>query len=357
MSTRLILLSVVLLQISGALGRDCRDCMVYTSCPSAKERVEKYQNQDTLNLFESANCGYEDTRPKVCCSSFPKLETRFGDSGREAKEKLLPKNCGRIYGDRIVGGTQAKLYELPWMTLISYVTRDGQRFECGGSIINSRYILTAAHCVVGKKIAGVRVGEYNYLTDVDSSDNPLENTCEEWIQDIYVEEEIPHENYQQLTQGVLNDIALLRVQDEIEFNHPNVKPICLPLSVDLQKKNIVGKNGTVAGWGVTETDMGSPVLLKVDVPVHGKLKCEGFYNRNTAGYRVTNQFCAGELNKDSCGGDSGGPFMVQQSYRGKDSLVQYGIVSFGPRKCGSTFPGVYTDVTKYVDWILDKIRE
>lgn len=62
------------------------------------------------------------------------------------------------------------------------------------------------------------------------------------------------------------------------------------------------------------------------------------------------------MNKDSCGGDSGGPLMVEDEINDVYRIVQYGIVSYGPKLCGSLFPGVYTNVSSYVKWILDNIK-
>lgn len=62
------------------------------------------------------------------------------------------------------------------------------------------------------------------------------------------------------------------------------------------------------------------------------------------------------MKKDSCSGDSGGPLMVEDEINDVYRIVQYGIVSYGPLQCGSLFPGVYTNVSSYVKWILDNIK-
>ena len=65
--------------------------------------------------------------------------------------------------------------------------------------------------------------------------------------------------------------------------------------------------------------------------------------------------CAGlrEGGKDSCQGDSGGPLMV---FGPNNRWILAGIVSWGI-KCGSPgYPGVYTKVSAYLDWIHDSIR-
>jgi secreted trypsin-like serine protease len=42
---------------------------------------------------------------------------------------------------RIVGGQEAAVGEWPWQILL------GPNFTCGGSILSSRWVVTAAHCV------------------------------------------------------------------------------------------------------------------------------------------------------------------------------------------------------------------
>lgn len=66
-----------------------------------------------------------------------------------------------------------------------------------------------------------------------------------------------------------------------------------------------------------------------------------------------NKLCAGGNNRDACKGDSGGPLIFEDmsSYK----FIQLGIVSYGEKDCVSK-PGVYTDVRKYIKWILDNIR-
>lgn len=69
------------------------------------------------------------------------------------------------------------------------------------------------------------------------------------------------------------------------------------------------------------------------------------------------QLCLqGRENEDACQGDSGGPLM-SEGVPGANRYTLIGIVSFGPRTCGvSSFPGVYTRVGTYTDWILEKIQ-
>lgn len=101
----------------------------------------------------------------------------------------------------------------------------------------------------------------------------------------------------------------------------------------------------------------SPILLKVDLPIIPIQKCALIYNRSVP--ITEKQLCAGGVDgKDSCSGDSGGPLIFHgQPLTGVLSYIQYGLVSFGPRQCGTRDrPGVYTRVGYYMDWILKSMR-
>lgn len=98
-------------------------------------------------------------------------------------------------------------------------------------------------------------------------------------------------------------------------------------------------------------------LQRVDLPIVAMEDCEKTYKSQDI--KITRQqLCAGgKDNKDSCSGDSGGPLQVAAFLNGETKYVQQGIVSFGPRFCGlNGFPGVYTRINYYMDWILDNLK-
>ncbi|CAH0728252.1 unnamed protein product, partial [Brenthis ino] len=308
----------------------------------------------------------------ICCSDFAPnvlVDSRQGERvetenniDNHSNIGLLPENCGKQFDDRIIGGNFTGIYEFPWMALISHVDKDSngiekRQFKCGGTIISSRYILTAAHCVSEKTIAGVRVGEFDIRSRRDCQGEWPNYVCEDHLQNLRVEKAIIHEAYS-TSPRVINDIAILRVNKEIDFSFKNVKPICLPIWKELRNVSLSGKRATVAGWGVTETGKASNILQKVTVPIMAEANCAEFLGRYSDPREHTlKNFCAGEIGKDSCNGDSGGPLMLFEVYKDNYRMIQYGIVSYGPIQCGSASPGVYTDITKYMKWILDNIKE
>ncbi|CAH2216406.1 jg25931, partial [Pararge aegeria aegeria] len=302
-------------------------------------------SNETMALYE-----FQGLEPKV--NSTDPIETH-------PNVRLLPSKCGTVDGIKIFNGKIAKLYELPWMALIAYETENGSEFHCAGSVINSRYILTAAHCVFNteyskyERITSVRIGEVNLQTPYDCQGVGANLICECIIQNINVEDIIPHENFGGLT-SKQNDIALLRLSEPINFTR-NAFPICLPVSSDLRNIGLEGKKAVVAGWGLTENYIKSNILLKIEIPIWSSRRCRKVWNRGNDDFK---KLCAGGSIQDSCTGDSGGPLIVDSYYVGRRSYVQYGIISYGPKPCATVgIPGVYTYVDKYMQWILDNIRE
>ncbi|CAD7084976.1 unnamed protein product [Hermetia illucens] len=272
----------------------------------------------------------------------------------------LPLQCGIMNSDRIFGGTQTRIDEYPWMALLAYSKPGNQTgFHCGGTLINNRYVLTASHCVNGKtipkdwKLSGVRLGEWNLAS---GSDCDLDD-CNDSPLDVTIEEFISHENYDPQLNDKYNDIALLRLSRNITFTDW-VNPICLPLAESLQSRNFEGISLEVAGWGRTESAKKSDVKLKAFVRGVNSNNCNNVYSGEGVTVKNT-QICAGgEKGVDSCTGDSGGPLMGVDMLNNKTPYYFLaGIISFGPTPCAQLgWPGIYTRVDRYIDWIKRNIR-
>jgi serine protease 7 len=129
-----------------------------------------------------------------------------------------------------------------------------------------------------------------------------------------------------------------------------IQPICLP---KINYKSKVGEILTAAGFGRTLKGNKSPVKLKIQLPVFDQQKCSQKF-KTTLDIRITdNQICAGGRKiEDTCDSDSGGPLMYNDGY----AWYLEGIVSVGNR-CGlEGWPGIYTRVSNYVNWIHSKLR-
>ncbi|KAK1797991.1 hypothetical protein P4O66_000747 [Electrophorus voltai] len=141
-----------------------------------------------------------------------------------------------------------------------------------------------------------------------------------------------------------NDLAVLQLSSTVTFT-PYITPICLAAS------GCTFFNGTlswVTGWGNIASGVSLPspgYLQEVQVPIIGNRQCFCLYGGGITG----NMICAGALTggKDSCQGDSGGPIIFKQG----SIWIQAGIVSFGTGCAQANYPGVYTRVSQYQNWI------
>ena len=106
----------------------------------------------------------------------------------------------------------------------------------------------------------------------------------------------------------------------------------------------------VTGWGrLNFTGPRPDILQEATVRTMTNEQCRESYGESKISSAM---MCAADDGRDSCSGDSGGPLAVL----GLDTYYsQIGVVSWG-WNCGlPQYPGVYTRVTSFLDWIQDRI--
>ncbi|KAJ8667233.1 hypothetical protein QAD02_008895 [Eretmocerus hayati] len=230
---------------------------------------------------------------------------------------------------RIVGGEPADIEDHPWQASLQIA---GFHF-CGGSIISKDIILTAGHCTTSYPAASitVRVGSHTKDQGGDL---------------IQVAQVIRHEDYSSNRYGIpINDVALLKLSRPIEFSD-KAQEVGL---FDLDEAAKEGTAATISGWGSLEEGGFTPnILYSVEVPIITKKLCNKAYN--AYGGIPKGQICAAYPlgGKDSCQGDSGGPLVINKR--------QAGIVSWGNGCARKGFPGVYTEIAAFRDWIKEHAR-
>lgn len=230
---------------------------------------------------------------------------------------------------RVVGGVPANPTQIQWQIALE----ENRKIDCGGAYIGGCWVLTAAHCVRPNPSAfKVKFSLWKKSRAQDTTDIVP-------VADIRI-----HPRYNASTYE--NDIALVQLQklpfkEKCLVDNPAVSAVCVPWSTQLFQPN---HTCSISGWGRTADGKAAQVLLWANVSLIAN--CQTFYK----GRFKPGMMCAGDLDGsvDSCQGDSGGPLVC------KDELgISYlwGIVSWGER-CGQPgFPGVYTQVAHYFEWI------
>ncbi|CAG7818269.1 unnamed protein product [Allacma fusca] len=228
--------------------------------------------------------------------------------------------------EKIVGGQEAPKNGYPSVVPLNI----WGYHECAATIIHQEWLLSAAHCLsynAEVESFSFMAGEHNLQLKEDTEQN------------VTAIQMLRHTKFNLSTYE--NDIVLFKITPPLKFNK-YVQKALLP-DPDFNPVGI----STPVGWGKTDNSSRSQVLMEVDIPIITNEKCKEVYKDKIFDTKI----CAMEEDggKDSCNRDSGGPLYFKKD--GKQILV--GITSHG-NGCGlKGWPGVYTRVSKFLQWMKE----
>nr|XP_025046119.1 serine protease 53-like [Pelodiscus sinensis] len=245
--------------------------------------------------------------------------------------------------NRIVGGTNAQRGEWPWQASLQL---RGEHL-CGGTLIGDKWILSAAHCFIGKDTTKDPAAWKVVLGRLQLSGGPLQGVVRN------VSQIITHEKYQDYTKGM--DIALLRLAEPVPFGR-DVAPICLPYP---SHQFAFGSQCWATGWGRVMEDRTLPPpmpLKKVELDLLSAETCNCIHSnlrqKELSSPARPGLICAGFQSGGvgPCQGDSGGPVVCSEN----GTWFQAGILSFSVGCARPHSPILITEVTAYASWIENR---
>lgn len=280
------------------------------------------------------------------CNEYRKLSydqvTSIGLSFMPIISQSLVPTCESIT-ELIVGGKTSKPGEFPHMAAIGW--RGAAKtvtFNCGGSLISDRFVLTAAHCnmeINSVWPSFVRLGDQDLFRDNDQAEP----------EDYDIADFKRHPQYSPIRRkGRYNDIALIKLDRTVTFSR-FIRPACL-----YDREETPSNQAIATGFGASSFS-GEPInkLMKVSLKIYDNELCNKTFSGDLLVNRgvLATQLCAGDVEEryDTCQGDSGGPLQITDQ---ADHCVFYvfGITSIG-KSCGHRIPAIYTRVASFLSWI------
>lgn len=243
----------------------------------------------------------------------------------------------------IVGGREAIPGYWPWQLSLQFLRENTTEFyhTCGASLIDPGWVLTAAHCVEERMVGTndsrrevpenfrILLGAHNQLdlTGVQIRTIDLIVKHDRWVPNPYI--------------GFPNDIALLRLVEPADLDHPGVELACLPME---QNFNFTGEECWITGWGKLDwqDDWIPDALQEAQVEAITNEQCRELQ----IGYIRDSHICAGTGMPNACSGDSGGPMSCFKD----GTWYQAGLTSWGVANC-KNMPPVYTRLSYFWEWI------
>jgi len=298
-----------------------------------------------FSYLDAKQCGRSQSfanfrRPKPLIFSDVRKETDFLVDYDSSEYSNRP---------RIINGQESLEGAWPWQVSIELknpIIGDVGHW-CGGVLIDSQWVATAAHCVKNKMLSALGGGLWTViLGDWDRSyDNEKELK-------LVVEDIVVHPNFTDYD----NDVALLK----LPRNYQNqFTPVCLPPDDRFSDEDsYTGLRCVATGWGQTskegtlESKLHQSVLRVVNTT-----DCARLYSLKYGVTITSGHVCAGPdmgTVTRTCVGDSGGP--LQCNFKdGKWYLV--GLTSFGSGCAKPGFPDVFVRISHFSNWIQSVINE
>lgn len=299
---------------------------------------------------------------------------------REALAKARPK---------IVGGSPVAAGEAKFAVFVFALVdpNTGSGFQCGGSLISSRFVLTAAHCVEDEN--GVQFDPAQFILVIgDANIEEIENDDSLFgVVDVS-----QHPEWNPL--AFANDAAVLELDRSVSSSLATPIELVAKGNTSLDQ---AGQEVSVVGWGRTSGNgETSDQLLKANLKVVSDATCDSTFGD----IDDASVICASAANQTSCQGDSGGPLFATatessaygkanraKAHKQKDikaekkkhkkhkkhkkekkgggggttpqtTAIQIGVVSFGPVGCGVGKPAGYAQVSSseihdFIDGVIN----
>lgn len=274
--------------------------------------------------------------------------------------------CGRVLRNNpnplVVNGKPTLEGQWPWQIALYQTQTVDSKYICGGTLVTHKHVITAAHCVtrkgssraVNKNTLTIYLGKHNLRTSVEGVEIRL------------VAEITVHPQYN--ASSFSRDASILKMRKSVEYTE-FIRAACLWPENQIDLTNVIGKKGSVVGWGFDETGVATEELTLVEMPIVDTETCIRSYSEFFVKFTSEYTYCAGyrdgrpddltgiKKSTSVCNGDSGGGMVFNMGeiwyLRG---LVSLSVARQNEYRCDPTHYVVFTDLAKFLTWIKQNVN-
>ena len=291
----------------------------------------------------------------IACATAAPLQRHVPNASIRQRRKVLKDTLE----PSIVGGddvfTDDPQVEVTNMANLIIISRSASSLKyetCTATVLNRRWLLTAAHCLTSSDGLTVSFEETHTFIGELSSTLRIGNTN---IRPYRFKRYLIHKNYNPLNDAAGSDIAMIEVDRQIAFNRYSKVDLARTPADDPKP----GETVIAAGYGLTKLESFtefefSKRLQKAPLDIRSFDKCKELSSSSWRPFLSDQKLiCAGSSTKgnngptDTCIGDSGGPLFRERSGRGRS--VQVAITSFATTStcAGPNTVSWYTRVSQF----------
>ncbi len=297
----------------------CPDNISGNNCENSMFNFLKKTNQFSFSIQNIVGIRCKDIiciNQAICSSDNQSCMCQLGTQGRDCSIK-----CGESYiqpnisSDRIVNGESAVKHSWPYIVYIQI----GDYSWCGGSLIDSWNVLTAAHCTYDRDIS-----EFILWFGVHKLDEREIEMNMGIVEKRFIREIINHPDYETYPiKSYKNDLAILRLSQSV-YESAYIRYLCI-----LPNDNRIGdvqldNQVEIIGWGYINKILSNGTFIRQTnelqqamIRILPDYDCMEYTRGDLILYQSKFMICAGskDYQTDSCQGDSGGPLMMNFNNR------------------------------------------
>lgn len=272
----------------------------------------------------------------------------------------ITSNCGIISGPTglIQGGNFSRRHEFPWIAIIAVESHGLKIHKGSGSLISSRHVIVKARAVSILDDTQKWIPVSPEKVEIFLGTTKFGDLSDAGALKVGVQKIQNYPNARKISSSFsIFNFAVVTLDQNVTFND-FIRPICLwNIESDFENE-IIGKVAYAVGYGVDKNGIVSLTRKHVSITIIDDSTCRYDYKYELEQGKESKFFCilgTDDNNNGPCHYDSQLYIKVQSTWYLKGILCSARMY-LGNKICAVSYPILVEDISSYVEWIYDEIK-